>query len=74
MRAHPLRRHRRRDGPITVPKSRRLDDRTFHARAHASRASHTDAEWRQRRDGLEWFINQVIEASLSPLPREAWKG
>ncbi len=58
--------------PSPLPKSRRLDDATFRARAQASQSAHTEAGWGRRLDGLEWFINQVIEASLSTLSNEVW--
>jgi len=41
------------------------------------RAGRTDEQWAERGDRLTWFINQILEMSISIMPREVrrhWKG
>ena len=59
------------------PGNRRLDHATFEARTEERRALFTEAQWEQRYERLEYVINQVLEASISLVPREVlrrWKG
>jgi len=63
--------------PSPLPKNRRLDAVDFDALVELRRASRTDEQWAERGDRLTWFINQILEMSISTLPREvrrAWKG
>ncbi len=63
--------------PSPFPKNRRLDAADFDALVELRRASRTETEWVERGERLTWFINQVLEMSISTLPREArrhWKG
>ena len=63
--------------PSPNPKNRRLDDETFQRRFAVQKSKRTDEEWAERRDRLEWVINQLIEASINLLPRDVrrrWKG
>ena len=55
--------------PSPLPKNRRLDAADFDALVELRRASRTDAQWAEREDRLTWFINQVLEMSISTLPR-----
>jgi hypothetical protein len=63
--------------PSLLPKNRRLSHEEF-AAAVESRRVRLDAEgWTERERRLSWFINQILEASLSMVPREIrrrWKG
>jgi hypothetical protein len=63
--------------PSPEPKNRRLDHETFEARTAERQAQLTDEEWSERYRRLEYFINQILEASISLVPREVirnWKG
>ena len=63
--------------PSPEPKNRRLDHETFDARTEQRRAERTGEEWDERYERLEWFINQMLEASLKLVPRAVrrnWKG
>ena len=63
--------------PSTEPKNRRLDHEAFTAQTKERRARLTEAQWDERYERLEWFINQILEASIKLVPREVirnWKG
>ena len=63
--------------PSPLPKNRRRDDASFQAVAAERRSARSEDEWARRAERLEWFVNQVIEASIALLPRDArraWKG
>lgn len=65
--------------PSPLPKNRILDAATFDAEVAQHRADHdlTDDVLDQRMDRLGWVANQILEASVSHLPRELrrrWKG
>ena len=63
--------------PSATPKNRRLDDEAFNASVEKNRARLTDDEREERRERLQWFINELIEMSLRTLPREIrrrWSG
>jgi hypothetical protein len=63
--------------PSPNPKNRRLPDDLFLAEVELRRGNRHEAEWSTRYERLEWFVNAIIEASLSVLPRRcrrAWKG
>ena len=63
--------------PSPLPKNRRLDAVAFDALVELRRASRTDEQWAERDDRLTWFINQILEMSISTVPRDvrrAWKG
>ena len=56
--------------PSPTPKNRRLDDATLTRLTEQRRAERTEEEWDERYRRLEWFINQLIEATIMLLPRE----
>ena len=63
--------------PSPLPKNRCMKAADFEAMVELRRASRTDEQWAERGDRLFWFINQVLEMSISTLPRELlrhWKG
>jgi hypothetical protein len=63
--------------PSPLPKNRRIDAVAFDALVELRRASRTGEQWAERGDRLTWFINQILEMSISTLPREVrrhWKG
>lgn len=63
--------------PSPLPKNRRLDDDTFSALSASNQLMRSEAGWKQLEQRLEWFANQVLEASIGVMPREyrqRWKG
>jgi hypothetical protein len=63
--------------PSPLPKNRRLAHAQFLAAVELRRARHSDAEWSERHERLQWFVNALLEASIRALPREhrrRWKG
>ena len=63
--------------PSPAPKNRRLANDGFLLAFELRRSRLTDDEWAEREQRLEWFVNQILEASLQMLPREVrrrWKG
>jgi hypothetical protein len=63
--------------PSPEPKNRRLDHEAFEARTAERRAQLTDEEWDEHFERLEYFINQILEASISLVPRDVirnWNG
>jgi hypothetical protein len=63
--------------PSTTPKNRRLDPDVFSVLESERRARLSAGEWSRRAERLEWFANQILEASICLLPREhrrKWKG
>ena len=63
--------------PAPEPKNRRLDHQTFEARTAERRAQRSEAQWAERYERLEWFINRILEASISLVPRDVlrnWGG
>ena len=63
--------------PSPLPKNRRMANDQFLAAVAFRRSRLTDDEWSERERRLEWFVNQLLEASLKMLPREVrrrWKG
>ena len=63
--------------PSPFPKNRRHDHQSFLMKSAALRAARSQEELDESYARLEWFANQVIEATLTLLPREArrrWKG
>ena len=63
--------------PSPTPKNRRLDDDTFRRLTAERKAQHTDEEWDERYDRLEWFANRILEASIGLLSRDVrrqWNG
>jgi hypothetical protein len=63
--------------PSPLPKNRRMANDQFHVALQLRRSRLTDDQWSEREQRLEWFVNQILEASLQMLPREVrrrWKG
>jgi hypothetical protein len=63
--------------PSPLPKNRRMANDQFHVALQLRRSRLTDDQWSEREQCLEWFVNQILEASLQMLPREVrrrWKG
>jgi len=63
--------------PSWLPKNRRLALPIFEAMAASRKAQRSEQEWALRYERLTWFVNQIIEASWSLLPRDVrrgWKG
>ena len=63
--------------PSPTPKNRRLANDEFLAALDLRRSRHTAAEWSERDRRLDLFINLILEASISSMPRDVrrrWKG
>jgi len=63
--------------PSPTPKNRRLGDTEFRAASELRRTRRSDKDRARRYENLEWFINQLLEASvrlLSEEDRSAWSG
>jgi len=63
--------------PSPAPKNRRMPNDQFLVAFELRRSRLTDDKWAERERRLEWFVNQVLEASLKVLPRAVrrrWKG
>jgi len=60
--------------PSPTPKNRRLDPVT---QLEQRQGAHSDEEWAERAQRLEWFVNQILGLSIQTLPRDLrrkWKG
>ena len=63
--------------PSPSPKNRRMANDQFLLALQLRRSQLADEDWSEREQRLEWFVNQILEASLQMLPREVrrrWKG
>jgi len=63
--------------PSPTPKNRRLDDATFKEATEHRRSKCSEEQWAARYGNLEWFVNQLLEASIRLIPtkhRAAWMG
>ena len=56
--------------PSPAPKNRRLKHEVFSLLEEQRRAERSGAEWAQRYERLEWFVNRIVEASVALLPKE----
>lgn len=60
--------------PSPLPKNRRLNAEDYEAAIAKAKARRSDEERSIRYERLEWFINQIIEASLPPEVLGSWCG
>jgi hypothetical protein len=63
--------------PSPTPKSRRLDHEAYTTLMEQRREERTDEERQIRFERLEWFINQLLQASMELFPSEVarqWRG